>query len=155
MEVFADEDAVARVGRGLLERSLPKSEWSHAAHFAAVLWLIRRRPDLPIREHLPGLIRAYNEATGTANTDVSGYHETITQASITAAEYVLSRTSLGAPLHTVLGVVLSSSLGRSDWLLAYWSRARLFSIEARLRWCEPDVRPFALNFLDSKASSNG
>ena len=28
---------------------------------------------------MPGIIRTYNEAVGTANTDTAGYHETLTQ----------------------------------------------------------------------------
>ena len=34
-------------------------------------------------------IRAYNEATGVANTYTEGYHETITQASLRAARSFL------------------------------------------------------------------
>jgi hypothetical protein len=37
--------------------------------------------------------------------------------------------------------LMASPLGRSDWLLAYWSRDRLFSVEARRRWQEPDLKP--------------
>ena len=51
------------------------------------LWLIRHRPALNLDETLPGLIRAFNEATGTPNTDTGGYHETITRASLRAARY--------------------------------------------------------------------
>jgi hypothetical protein len=34
---------------------------------------------------------------------------------------------------------MASPLGHPDWLLAYWSRARLFSTAARRRWAEPDI----------------
>lgn len=33
-----DDAAVARIAAGVLARSLPKAEWTHAAHFAAALW---------------------------------------------------------------------------------------------------------------------
>ena len=36
--------------------------------------------------------------------------------------------------------LLRSRLGRSDWVLAYWSRERLFSRTARRRWLEPDLQ---------------
>ena len=38
---------------------------------------------------MPTMIRAYNEATGGANTETRGYHETITQASLRAARSFL------------------------------------------------------------------
>jgi hypothetical protein len=133
---FASEEEVAAVARGLIECSLPAGRWTHAAHFAAALWLIREGRD----GETPALIRAYNEAVGTANTDTGGYHETITQASLRAARAFLGQ-STGMPLHLVCNALLASPHGRSDWLLAYWSKARLFSVEARRGWVEPDLAP--------------
>ena len=40
------EDWIERIGRGLVDRSLPEREWTHAAHFAATLWLLRHRHEL-------------------------------------------------------------------------------------------------------------
>src|SRR5258707_130291 len=82
---FNSDDEIAAIGVGLLDLSLPKPRWTHAAHFAAALWLISCRQDLDASRDMPGFIRAYNEATGVANTDTEGYHETITQASLRAA----------------------------------------------------------------------
>ena len=125
-----------------MDRSLPKSEWTHAAHFAAALWLLRHRPELIIGETLPGLICAYNAATGVANTDTSGYHETITMASIAVAKAFLARQPTPRPLHEAIDELMATPLGRSDWLLAYWTQARLFSVDARRRWTKPDRRAF-------------
>src|SRR5579862_6067629 len=86
---FASDEEILTIGHGLLDRTLPKTVWTHAAHFAATLWLLRCRPEIEIEREMPGFIRAYNEATGGANTDTSGYHETITQASIRAARAFL------------------------------------------------------------------
>lgn len=63
--------------------------WTHAAHFAATLWLLKCKPEIMLEEEMPVYIRAYNEAIGGANTDTSGYHETITRASIKAARAFL------------------------------------------------------------------
>jgi hypothetical protein len=139
--IYRTEADVERVGLGLLDRSLPKAEWTHAGHFAAALWLLRRRPDLALETAMPPLIRAYNEATGVENTDTGGYHETITLASIAAARAILARQA-SAPLHEVVEGLMASPLGKPEWLLAYWSKATLFSVAARRRWIEPDVRPF-------------
>jgi hypothetical protein len=137
---FASDEEIAAIGRGVLNLSLPKPQWTHEAHFAAALWLISCRKDLDASRDMPGFIRAYNEATGVANTDTEGYHETITQASLRAAASLLAldpRRSLFATCNALM----ASPLGRSDWLLQYWSRERLFSIEARRSWVEPDLKP--------------
>lgn len=135
---YADERAVERVALGLIDRTLPKREWTHCGHFAAALWLLRHRPEQALE--LRAIIRAYNEATGVANTDSGGYHETITRASLRAGAALLARHAVNAPLHQVVDTLMDSELGRSDWLLAYWSRERLFSVEARRAWVEPDLR---------------
>jgi hypothetical protein len=130
---------IEHIGRGLLDRSLPKVEWTHAAHFAAALWLLRQH-DMHADRDMPRMIRAYNEATGVPNTDTSGYHETITLGSLRAARaWLVSRP--GVALHEALRQLLVSEYGRPDWLLAYWSKPVLFSAAARRAWIEPDLQP--------------
>lgn len=141
VQIFASEADIHRIGLGLLDLSLPKAEWTHAAHFAAALWLMRYRPGLDLPRAMPGLIRTYNEATGVANTAAGGYHETITQASLRAARATFDRTPPTTPVFEIANVLMASPLGRSAWLLAYWSEPRLFSPEARRAWCEPDLQP--------------
>jgi len=137
---FSNDTEIARAGRKFLDRSLPKPEWTHAAHFAVTLWLMRHRPDLDLNTEMPSLIRAFNEATGTPNTDTGGYHETITQASLGAVRALLTAAPT-KPLHEILDGLLTSPLGDSKWPLDYWSRERLFSVEARRRWLPPDLKP--------------
>jgi len=139
MSGFLTDAAIDRIARQLIDRSLPKSAWTHAAHFAAALWLLKRSGLGAMRE-MPPLIMAYNETTGVANTDSNGYHATITLASLRAAHaWLLSRPD--APLHVVLDEMLTTSLGRPDWLSTYWSKPVLFSVAARKSWVEPDVQP--------------
>jgi hypothetical protein len=136
---FTSDGEIAAIGGGFVERSLPKSVWTHAAHFATTLWLIAERPEVDVARELPGMIRAYNEATGGANTETSGYHETITQASVRAARRFLVE-SPPRPLFATCNALMESPLGDPDWVLVYWSRERLFSVEARRMWVEPDLR---------------
>jgi hypothetical protein len=139
MAHFTSDAEIEHIGRGLLDCSLPKIEWTHAAHFAAAFWLLRRS-EAPAARDLPRLIRAYNEATGVPNSDSSGYHETITLGSLRAARaWLLARPE--AALHEALIELLRSEYGRSEWLLSYWSKAVLFSVTARRGWVEPDLRP--------------
>jgi hypothetical protein len=135
---FTSDEEIATIANGLLERTLPKPLWTHAAHFAATLWLLKNRPDLDLPTQLPGIIRAYNESIGGANTATSGYHETITQASIRAARSHLHESPT-QPLYETCNALMTSPLGNSEWLLHYWSRPRLFSVEARRTWLDPDL----------------
>lgn len=136
---FTSDEEIKTIGHGLLDRTLPKTAWTHAAHFAATLWLLTCSPELEISREMPWIIRGYNEATGGANTDSSGYHETITQASIRAARAFLSGAP-AQPLFMTCNGLLRSRFGHPDWLLEYWSRPRLFSVEARRAWLEPDLK---------------
>jgi len=131
---------IERIVHGVIARTLPKAEWTHAAHFSAALWIITQHGDDGARV-MTGLIRAYNEATGTPNTDTSGYHETITLASLRAARSVLQAHE-GAALSRVLEALMASDFGKSGWPLVYWRKETLFSAEARRTWVEPDLQEF-------------
>lgn len=134
--MYTSTHDIDRIGRGLCERSLPKSEWSHAAHIAAAVWLLMERGDAAFTE-MPGLIQAYNEATGVENTDTSGYHHTITIASLKAVRAQMGEGSSLERTHRVL----SCGLDCPDWLFRHYSRAPLFSVTARRYWVEPDLAP--------------
>jgi len=136
---FTCDEEVEAIARGLFDRTLPKSEWTHRAHFSATIWLLKCRADLDPSIALPPAIRAYNESTGVLNTGTTGYHETITQASLRAARDFIARDD-SASLHETCNALMASPLGSSSWLLAYWSRLRLFSPEARKTWLDPDLR---------------
>jgi hypothetical protein len=139
MRVFTSDAEIEHIGHGLITRTLPKPEWTHAAHFAAALWLLSRS-ERDAFAQMPDLIRAYNESTGVANTDQGGYHETITIASLRAARAHLAARAT-ASLYEVLNDLLASEYGRSEWLLRHWSRALLFSVTARRAWVPPDLQP--------------
>jgi hypothetical protein len=150
---FRDDEEIARIARGVFDLSLPKPEWTHAAHFAAALWVLRHRPE-PAEALLRAAIPAYNASTGVPNTDHSGYHETITLASVAAARALLKSHSTATPLHAVLDALMAGPLGRSDWLLAHWTKARLFSVEARRGWVGPDLTPLPFAVAIATAASS-
>jgi len=137
---FRTDEEIARIAAGVFDLSLPKPEWTHAAHFAATLWVLRHRPE-PAEAVMRAAIPPYNVAVGGRNTDTEGYHETITVASVAAARARLAVHPPDAALHAVLDDVLASPLGRSDWLLAHWTKDRLFSVAARRGWLAPDLAP--------------
>lgn len=141
---LATDSQIEHIAMGFIDCSLPKPEWTHAAHFAALLWILRHRPDLNPETDMAGLIRAYNTATGTENSETSGYHETITLASIAATRAIMADLSADQPLHVILNQIMTSNLGKSDWLLAHWHRETLFSVAARRGWVAPDLASLSL-----------
>ena len=59
--------------------TLPKKEWTHAAHVAVAACYVFDHPaDEALQKIRAGIIH-YNACVGTANTDHSGYHETLTR----------------------------------------------------------------------------
>ncbi|MDX3908722.1 MAG: hypothetical protein QHC67_02770 [Sphingobium sp.] len=129
------------IGERFADLSLPKAEWTHAAHFAACIWLLHCRTDLHAERDMPGMIRRYNEATGGVNSDDAGYHETITQASIRATRAHLTSAPQPMTLQQIHAGLMKGPCGRKDWLLDYWSRANLMSRPARREWVDPDRAP--------------
>ena len=138
--LFADDSAIRRIGEGMIERTLPRPDWTHEAHLATCAWIILERPDILPERDLPDLIRRYNESVGGVNDDSQGYHETITQVSIRAVRSALARSE-GRGLAERVNALLLAPEGRRDWPLRFYSAELLFSREARLGWVEPDICP--------------
>lgn len=138
---FSSDEELRGIAEAMMDRTLPKPAWTHAAHVAAAVWIVARCPELVPERDMPVLIRAYNEATGVPNSDTRGYHETITLASLRATAAFLGGVPSGMALHAACNALLDSPVGRKDWMLTHWSRERLFSVEARRSWVGPDLAP--------------
>jgi hypothetical protein len=112
----------------------PKPKWSHAAHVAVgAVYCLR------YQEHAMAMIRAaiiaYNCAVGTANTDDSGYHETLTgfwARQISAAVQGIN-SEFAAAVHAVALFGEARRLHES-----YYSYDVVSSKKARRAWCAPD-----------------
>jgi hypothetical protein len=101
--------------------------------------LLLRRPDIDLDAELPALIRRYNESVGGVNSDSEGYHETITRVFLHGVLLFLSGADAAAPVHELVNELLLSPMGRRDWPLRFYSRSRLFSVEARRQFIAPDI----------------
>jgi len=137
--LFASDADVEHVGEGLLERTLPRAEWTHEAHLAATTYLLLRHPEIDLDKELPGIIRSYNESVGGVNSDTEGYHETITRSFLHGVRLFLSEADLSEPLHELVNELLLSPMGRRDWPFRFYTPNRLFSVEARRGFVEPDI----------------
>ena len=137
--LFSDDDAIRRIGEAMVARTLPKPEWTHEAHLATCAWIILERPDILPERDLPDLIRRYNESVGGVNDETQGYHETITQVFIRGVRLSLRASDGQGGLVERINFLLGSPYGKRDWPLGFYSHERLFSVEARMGWVEPDL----------------
>jgi hypothetical protein len=137
--LFPDDEAVRHIGEGLLARTLTRAEWTHEAHLAACLYLLCERPHILPERDLPEIIRRFNESVGGVNDETQGYHETITQCFIRAVRQFLARVPAELELAAKVNALLMAPEGRREWPLRQYSSDRLFSVEARLGFVEPDL----------------
>jgi hypothetical protein len=73
------------------------------------------------------------------NSDTEGYHETITRVFLHGVRLFLGEADPKEPLHELVNELLLSPMGRRDWPLRFYSRERLFSVEARRNFVPPDL----------------
>lgn len=142
--LFPSAAEIERLGEGLIARTLPRFEWTHEAHLAATTYLLLRRPELDLDVELPDIIRRYNVSVGGTNSDSEGYHETITRSFVAGVRSFLAKADRAAPLHTLVNALLASPEGQRDWPLRFYSRGRLFSVEARRHFVAPDLKALPL-----------
>ena len=129
------------------ECTLPKPRWTHHAHLVVALWYLTRHPYDDALNQVRQRIRAYNEAVGTPNTDNSGYHETLTRLFLLGVAKHLDLHRHEA-LPVSLAQILQSPLGDKEWPLRFYSRERLFSVEARRHWIEREYSSDEMNTGD-------
>jgi hypothetical protein len=122
------------------DRTLPKDQWTHAAHLRVGLWHLLRHSAEDALQLLRERITAFNRATGVENSDDSGYHETITRFYVWRIARFVAAADRGRPIDD-LADELIQLLGDGSAPLEYYSRAQLMSVAARRGWVEPDLRP--------------
>jgi len=132
-------DDLERLVGQFISRTLPKAGWTHEAHLRVGLWHVLNHGADDALRLLRDRIRGYNESVGTANTDTSGYHETITKFYVLVTERFLSESDRLMPIED-LAVALVAHYGDRGLPLNYYSRECLFSVTARKSWVEPDLQ---------------
>jgi hypothetical protein len=130
---------IAHILDGLRHRTLPKQEWTNAAHYTAAAALLEEQRLAGAKAAMPDMIRDYNIATGGENTDAAGYHHTITIFLLKAINRFLSSRKT-ATLAENVALLLSSDLIDKQYMLRFYSADLLFSIEARRDWVAPDLK---------------
>jgi hypothetical protein len=121
-------------------RSLPKAGWTHQAHLRVGLWhVLHFSPDEALLRLRSGIV-ALNAAHGTANTNHGGYHESITRFYVEWISEFVAHVDRNRPIDDLANDLILAA-GDSKLPLRHYSAARLFSVQARRGWVEPDLRP--------------
>ena len=139
--LFTADAEIEHLGKGLLSCILDHADWTHEAHLAATTYLLLKRPDVDLDDALPTIIRGFNESVGGVNDDTQGYHETITRVFLHGVRLFLAEAQRREPLHALVNELLMSPMGKRDWPLRFYSRERLFSVDARRKFIAPDLAP--------------
>lgn len=117
--------------------TLPKAEWTHAAHLR-MAWLFLRRHGVD-EAHLlmrAGIIKL-NAAHGLVESASRGYHETMTCVWLALVAAAIRQTPALGESRELLAAH-AETLGK-DAPLRYYSRELLFSVAARARFVAPDL----------------
>ena len=138
--LFERDTDIRAIGEGLLACTLTREAWTHEAHLGACLWLLSERPDIDVDVQIATIIRRFNESVGGVNDDTQGYHDSITRAYVAGVRLFLCETD-ETGLAERVNAMLLSDVGRRDWPLRFYSRERLFSVDARRGFVAPDLAP--------------
>lgn len=120
--------------------TLPRERWTHAAHLTVALWYLLQFDWPEAVTHTRAGIKRYNESHGIITTRDSGYHETLTIFWLRVVRAFLARDFNECRALDSLASELVETADK-NLPLAHYTRERLFSREARLKWVEPDVQP--------------
>jgi hypothetical protein len=137
---FRSTGDILALVRGFEARTLPRAEWTHAAHLTVALWYLLQYDWPEAVERVRAGIRSYNEAHGIRATPTGGYHETLTVFWLRAVRAFLDDDRNEARSLVALANELVERADK-NLPLRHYTRERLFSPEARVTWVEPDLKP--------------
>jgi hypothetical protein len=120
--------------------TLPKAEWTHAAHVAAAAYYLHGSSFTIVLPFMRARISAFNLAVGGANTPTSGYHETLTYFWLLIVAEFLRQNPPASKLAAARHAVATFGEARTLHSL-YYSGDLVKDSAARLAWRAPDLLP--------------
>ena len=131
------------------ECSLPRSQWTHAAHLTIGLWYLFYDFEQEAIDAVRNGIKRYNSVQGIESTKDTGYHETLTLFWIGIVRGYLAEESRNRSIvHLANGLI--EKYAARNLPFCYYTRDRLMSWEARINWVEPDLRAIELQQVSLK-----
>jgi hypothetical protein len=132
---------IRRLRSGFDTRTLPGTEFNHAAHIAVGATYVCELGAEGALEHLRVAIPRYNVSQGGQNTDTSGYHETLTRFWVERlGEFLRTLPPQSSVEERALAAVGEFST-RVKLFEQYYSFDVVRSLEARRHWIAPDRTP--------------
>jgi hypothetical protein len=120
--------------------TLPKEMWTHEAHLCVGLYYVLKFGKKAALDKIRINIKKYNVATGGANTDTSGYHETITFFWLWSIDKFLQTQDTTQNAEELFQQLLSSPHSKKDFPFEYYKREHLLSTSSRLQYNSPDIK---------------
>ncbi len=120
--------------------TLPKGEWTHAAHLLTGACYVHTLGRQGALEKMRACVRRYNESVGRKNTATSGYHETITVMWIRLLDGLLAQNPLWAR-GEFAALAVEHFGSRRDLFREFYGFDLVASSEARMGWVEPMLKP--------------
>ncbi|MEO8448190.1 MAG: hypothetical protein ABI647_00275 [Gemmatimonadota bacterium] len=149
---FATEAEATLLCDAFAACTLPKAAWTHRAHLTAALWHLDHHPAHGALALMRDAIKRYNRSVGTVDSATEGYHETITVFYMRVTARFKAAWS-GSASFADRANGLYAEWGDRNLPLRHYSRERLFSVEARAQWIEPDLDPIPALSLREGAPS--
>ena len=140
MVTFRTSEEMFELLRRFEDCTLPREEWTHAAHLTVALWHLLQFDWPEAVARVRRGIKRYNAAHGIVETPTGGYHETLTLFWLRTVRAFLDteRNEARALVHLANELAATHDKGLP---FSFYTRERLFSPEARAGWVEPDLRP--------------
>lgn len=148
--IYKTDEEVERLIEAFEERTLPKDEWTHAAHLTVGLYYCLNCPFALARNLMRDGIHWLNDAHGTPNTERSGYHETLTVFWLLTIEEFVGKSNCGCLAELANGLTKSCD---AKLPLRFYSRELLFSPAARAAYVEPDLQKNWISANKASASA--
>ena len=117
--------------------TLPKVQWTHAAHVTAAACYTWQRTPLEALPLLRHRIRTFNEATGGVNTADAGYHETLTRFWAEVVGAFIATRREGTRLNAVREAVDRFGTAR-DLVKTHYAHDVVRDPVARREWVRPN-----------------
>jgi hypothetical protein len=135
---YRTTEEILAVVRGFEDCTLPRENWTHAAHLTVALWHLLQFDWPEAVARVRRGIKRYNAAHGIHTTPTGGYHETLTIFWLRRVRLFLEDGRNEARSLVSLANDLIATADK-NLPLAFYTRERLFSTEARADWVEPDL----------------
>ena len=119
--------------------ALPLEEWHHQQHLKVAYLYLRKHPFAEALALMRANIKAYNAAHHVPDTQLSGYHETMTQAWMRLVDFTLRE--YGPAENADDFCQRHPELSRKETMRLFYTRELFMSPEAKAGFIEPDLAP--------------